>query len=131
MNMISIKKTFKYWAGETKKCDEVSDTWHSVNASINRHIEISPIYQPIKQGINKYNIRGENNNSKHANHSYTPTDNNHPNFRLKEQAASQLQRNSHYSIFIEVCADDVDRDNECFTIMLSNPENQTQSKSSS
>ncbi|VDO78139.1 unnamed protein product [Schistosoma margrebowiei] len=47
--------------GNSKSTRKFLEAWHSDQSTINKHIEINPIYQPIRKTMHKYRNKNQNN----------------------------------------------------------------------
>ncbi|CAH8646641.1 unnamed protein product [Schistosoma intercalatum] len=105
----------------------------SFQSAINKHIEINPIYQPIRKIMHKYRNKnqtnGRHNQNKEVNNDKFKVNKNQSTSRCTEQAVKHIWRNSNTSLLSEVCADDVvQKNDESSTIKPSSSENKTPPK---
>ena len=120
--------------GNSKNTREFLEAWHSGQSAINKHIEINPIYQPIKKIMqkhrNKNQTNGRYNQNKEINNDRFKVNKNQSTSRCTGQAVNHMWRNSNTSLLPEVCADDVvQKDDESSTTKPSSSENKPTSKS--
>ncbi|KAH9584687.1 hypothetical protein MS3_00006196 [Schistosoma haematobium] len=109
------------------------EAWHSGQSAINKHIEINPIYQPIRKIMHKYRNKnqtnGRHNQNKEVNNDKFKVNKNQSTSRCTEQAVEHIWRNSNTSLLSEVCADDVvQKNDESSTTKPSSSENKTPPK---
>ncbi|KAH9591950.1 hypothetical protein MS3_00004042 [Schistosoma haematobium] len=120
--------------GNSKNTREFLEAWHSGQSAINKHIEINPIYQPIRKIMHKYRNKnqtnGRHNQNKEVNNDKFKVNKNQSTSRCTEQAVKHIWRNSNTSLLSEVCADDVvQKNDESSTTKPSSSENKTPPRS--
>ncbi|CAH8679878.1 unnamed protein product [Schistosoma rodhaini] len=107
--------------GNSKIIREFLEAW-----SINKHIKIHPIYQPIRKFMDKYRTKNQINetyNQNKENNNRLKANNNQPIPKSARQAVSRMWRNSNTSLLAEVCSDDDQNNDGSSTTKPSNSEN--------